>query len=145
MASALDRGHQRTALGLTVLYDERCPLCRRLKGWLAMQPTLTQIELVPADSPVSHARFPDLDHGRSIQVLTVVTSDGLVYEGERAWLLCGWALPRWRQTAEHLATPGRLRLVRIAARVVDGYRHRGMRHDDTACCTVAAPRERTDR
>ena len=36
MAKAIVVGGARSEwLWLTVLYDERCPLCRRLKDWLA--------------------------------------------------------------------------------------------------------------
>jgi predicted DCC family thiol-disulfide oxidoreductase YuxK len=124
MASALEHGLRRRDLTLTVLYDERCDLCRRLKGWLAAQPRLTGFEFVPADSPAAHARFPGLDHARSVQVLTVVSSDGLVYEGERAWLVCGWALPAWQPVTESLGGRLRLRVVGLAARTADVYRHR---------------------
>ena len=53
-----------------------------------------------------------------------MASDGAVYEGERAWLVCGWALPGWQPVAEGLGGGIRLRLVAAAARAVDLYRHR---------------------
>ena len=124
MADAIVDGGRRENLALTVLYDERCPLCRRLKAWLARQSTLHPFEFVAANSAVARRRFPNLDHARSTRILTVVTSDGAVYEGERAWLVCGWALPAWQPVTEGLGGRLRLRLVALAARTADVYRHR---------------------
>src|SRR4051794_19000087 len=140
MAEAIMHGGERGRSSLTVLYDERCPLCRRLKAWLGDQATLSAIEFVAADSPEAHARFPLLAHFRTTQVLTVVTSDGAVYEGERAWLVCAWALPGWQPLTEGFGSGVRLRLARIAARAVDGYRHRLIaRAQPCERCRVSAP------
>lgn len=140
MAQAIVQGGERGRLSLTVLYDERCPLCRRLKDWLRDQPTLSSVEFLTADSPEAHARFPRLDHGRTTRVLTVVTSTGAVYEGERAWLVCGWVLPAWQPVTERFGTGVGLRLVRVAARVIDGYRHRLIANADPCDrCGVVGP------
>lgn len=136
MAEAIVTGGRREGLCLTVLYDERCPLCRRLKHWLGRQPTLSAVGFLAADSPEARRRFPHLDHPRTTQVLTVVASDGAVYEGERAWLVCGWALPAWQPVAEHLGHGARLRMVRVAARLVDGYRHRLIRSAPCESCRM---------
>lgn len=125
LAQALVAGSARRDLSLTVLYDEGCPLCRRLRAWLGTQATLLPVDFVAAGSAGARARFPGLDHERTTRVLTVVTADGAVYEEERAWLLCAWSLPRWRPVAEGLGGGWRLRLVRVVARAVDGLRHRG--------------------
>jgi predicted DCC family thiol-disulfide oxidoreductase YuxK len=124
MADAIVTGGARERLSLTVLYDERCPLCRRLKAWLGRQATLHPVAFVAADSAEARRRFPQLDHSRTTRVLTLVTSDGAVYEGERAWLVCGWALPAWQPVTEGLGGRVRLRLVALAARTADVYRHR---------------------
>jgi predicted DCC family thiol-disulfide oxidoreductase YuxK len=129
MAAALDR---RTELPLTVLYDERCDLCRRLRDWLSRQPTLNPVEFVAAGSPAARARWPELDPERTTRILTVVASDGGVYEADRAWLLCAWALPKWRPVAEHVASPTRRRVVGAVGRLMDYYRHRRACGDDCA-------------
>jgi predicted DCC family thiol-disulfide oxidoreductase YuxK len=140
MAMAIVEGGERRATSLTALYDERCPLCRRLTAWLGQQATLVPIEFVAADSPAAHARYPHLDHERTTRVLTVVGSDGAVYEGERAWLACGWTLPAWQPLTEHLGSGLRLRLARVAARGVDGYRHQLLaRSQPCDRCSVTAP------
>jgi hypothetical protein len=35
---------------LTVLLDERCAFCLRCRDWLAAQPCLVEVELLPAGS-----------------------------------------------------------------------------------------------
>jgi predicted DCC family thiol-disulfide oxidoreductase YuxK len=143
MAEAIVEGGRRGHTALTVLYDERCPLCRKLRGWLGRQATTMPIRFVAAGSPEARRRFPALDHERTTTVLTVVSQDGAVYEGERAWLVCAWALPGWQPVAERLGTGIRLRLVRVLARAVDGYRHRLIAAaSDPSCpgdCRVLAP------
>lgn len=137
MASALVDGGGRGRPPLTVLYDQRCPLCRKLKAWLAEQPTVVPIEFVAAASPEARWRFPGVDHLRSKSVLTVVRADGAVFEAERAWLVSAWALPGWQQVAEHFGGRTRLPLVKVAARSVDWYRHRLMRRECDDGCRVA--------
>lgn len=124
LAAAKLDGDWRGSPGLTVLYDQRCPLCRRLRAWLASQPTLVRVEFLSAGSADAVSRFPALDHERTTRVLTVVAADGAVYEAERAWLVCAWALPAWQPLAERLTTRTRLLLVRAAARTLDRHRDR---------------------
>ncbi len=138
MAEAIVQGGRRERLTLAALYDRRCPLCRRLKEWLGAQATLAAVQFIPADSAEAHARFPLLDHTRTTRVLTVVSSDGAVYEGERAWLVCAWSLPGWQPVAEHLGTGIGLRLVRLSVRTIDGYRHRLIA--PTQPCVRCSPR-----
>ena len=144
MAEALVAGSQSRDRSLTVLYDERCPLCRRLKAWLAGQATLVPIRFAAAGGEVARRRYPALDHERTTTVLTVITERGEVYEGERAWLVCGWALPGWQPLAERFSGRRGQRAAALAARAVDAYRHRLMaidRSPETSCdrCRVAAP------
>jgi hypothetical protein len=106
------------------------------------QPTLVPVTMLAADSPAAHQRFPALDHPRTTRVLTVVAADGAVYEGERAWLVCGWSLPAWRPLVEHVGDGPRIHLVRAAAHLVDAYRHRSMAGRPTAGCSrcvIATP------
>ena len=108
---------------LTVLYDDGCPLCRQLRTWLAQQSLLVAVEFVAAASAEARRRYPLLDHERAKKVLTVVAHTGAVYEAERAWLACAWALPSWQPVAEHFGGRSRLFVVRAASLVVDRYRH----------------------
>jgi len=141
MAEAIVSRGEHDVIGLTVLYDERCPLCRRLRRWLASRPALCRVGFVAADSADARERFPHLDHARTTRVLTVVDSDGRVYEGERAWLVCAWSIPGWRPVTEQLGTGLRLRAVRLATSVIDTYRHARI-VDAEPCerCGLASPR-----
>lgn len=142
LAAAKLDGDWRGTPRLTVLYDQRCPLCRRLRSWLASQPTLAPVEFTPAASLEARSRFPALDHHRTTTVLTVVAANGAVYEAERAWLACAWALPSWQPLAERLATRPRLLLVRAAIRILDHHHQRGMaRFYGPPCdtCSTTAP------
>lgn len=123
---------------LTVLYDERCPLCRRLKAWLGHQATLVPIEFVAAGSSEARRRYPTLDHERTLTVLTVVLASGAVYEGERGWLACAWVLPQLRQAAEHFSGRLHLPLVRVVARTVDWYREKLINESCEAGCRVSS-------
>ena len=47
---------------LTVLYDARCELCRRIRSWLETQAAYVELEFMPAGSDEARYRFPQLDH-----------------------------------------------------------------------------------
>ncbi len=100
--------------GLTVLYDAECPLCRHLSGWLRRQPQLVRLDLVPAASEEARRRFPGLDHGATLDEITVVGDAGQVYRGPAAWIVCLWALREHRPLAHRLSTPTGERVARAA-------------------------------
>ncbi|WP_193606648.1 DCC1-like thiol-disulfide oxidoreductase family protein [Nocardioides lijunqiniae] len=107
---------------LTVLYDADCPLCARFRSWLAGQATLVPLELVAAGSPEARARFPTLDHDRTLAEITVVGDDGSIWTHEHAWVMCLWATRAHRGLAERLARPAWLPLARGAAYSAAGLR-----------------------
>lgn len=109
---------------LTVLYDAECPTCQRLSAWLAAQVQLVPLDFVPAGSLEARRRFPGLDHRRTLEDITVVADDGSVFHRERAMVMCLWATARWRDTAEHAASPWRRPFVRFAARRLERRRLR---------------------
>lgn len=126
LASAKLDGDWRGVPALTVLYDQRCSLCRRLKMWLEYQQTLVPIEFLASGSHAARCKYPSLDHERTMTILTVVATNGAVYEAERAWLACAWTLPRWQPVAEHLGSRPALLAVKVVARVVDRHRQRSL-------------------
>jgi predicted DCC family thiol-disulfide oxidoreductase YuxK len=91
---------------LTVLYDGRCALCRRARTWLAKQPKYVSMAFVEAGSEEALRRFPSLEVGATLEELTVVGSRGEVYRGAKAWIMCLWALRRYRSAALRLSAPG---------------------------------------
>ncbi len=108
---------------LTVLYDDRCPLCRTFSGWLARQPMLVPLDTVAAGSHLARQRFPRLDHAQTLVEVTVVSDAGQVWTGAHAWVMCLWATAAHRPLAESLARPSRLPLARGAAHLAAGIRN----------------------
>ncbi|MFF5250820.1 thiol-disulfide oxidoreductase DCC family protein [Streptomyces leeuwenhoekii] len=135
---------------LTVLYDAECPLCTFLRDWLARQPQLVPLEPVPAGSAQARRRFPGLDHGATLDEITVVGDAGQVYRGAAAWIVTLWALREHRPLAHRLSTPSGARLARGAVLAAARWRgaqwggrvHRradGWSYDPRAGWTYTAP------
>lgn len=90
---------------LTVLYDADCAMCRRARAWLAVRPQLVALRFVAAGSDQARRLFPALDPSSTLKTLTVVADSGAVYRGEKAWVVCLWALRDYRETAMDLSAP----------------------------------------
>ncbi|MFC1409468.1 thiol-disulfide oxidoreductase DCC family protein [Streptacidiphilus sp. N1-12] len=97
---------------LTVLYDQGCPLCRHVRGWLERQRKLVPLDFVPAGSPQARQCYPALDHDRTLREITVIGDSGQVYEGAAAWVVCLWALHAYRPMSHRFATPSGAQLAR---------------------------------
>jgi predicted DCC family thiol-disulfide oxidoreductase YuxK len=114
---------------LTVLYDDQCTLCLFVSGWLGRQRQLVPLEFVPAGSAEARRRLPGLDHGATVEEITVVGDGGQVFRGAAAWIVCLWALREYRRLAHRLSTPAGLRTARgavlVAAKWRESYRNRG--------------------
>ena len=108
---------------LTVLYDPRCGLCRRVQEWLEDQPKLVQLILVPVKSEEALSRFPHLDHEPTLNDLTVISDQGAVYFGPKAWLMILWALCRYREWAYRLAAPELLPTTRRVVSMISQHRY----------------------
>jgi predicted DCC family thiol-disulfide oxidoreductase YuxK len=87
---------------LTVYYDAGCELCMRARRWLERQPAFVPLRFVPAGSAAARASCP-LEPADMLERLTVVGSDGSVYRGEKAWIMCLWALRGYRSWAMSLS------------------------------------------
>ncbi|MFN8006921.1 MAG: DCC1-like thiol-disulfide oxidoreductase family protein [Terriglobia bacterium] len=107
---------------LFVLYDARCGLCRRLRIWLEAQDQLIPLVFVAADSESAHRRFPQIDHQASLEELRVIASNGAVYYGPKAWIMCLWALRRNREMSFRLASPEWLPMARRVVAWVSSHR-----------------------
>jgi predicted DCC family thiol-disulfide oxidoreductase YuxK len=97
---------------LTVLYDQGCPLCRHVRGWLERQRALVPLDFVPAGTAKARERFPALDHSRTLREITVIGDAGQVYEGAAAWVVVLWALHGYRPTSHRLGSPAGAQLAR---------------------------------
>lgn len=86
---------------LFVMYDSHCGLCMGVRDWLRFQPTYVDLRLLASDSKEARRMFPGLPSGE----LAVVSSDGQVWLGDNAFIVCLWALRKYRRWAERLASP----------------------------------------
>lgn len=101
---------------LTVLYDYNCGLCQRARRWLEVQRQLVPLEFIPAGSDHARYRFPALAH--AADELAVIADDSAIYRGDRAWIMCLYALEEYREWALRLAAPRLLPLARAAFQVI---------------------------
>jgi predicted DCC family thiol-disulfide oxidoreductase YuxK len=108
---------------LTVLYDPSCGLCRRVQEWLVEQPKLVQLTLVPVKSDEAQRRFPALDHEPTLNDLTVISDQGAVYYGPKAWLMVLWSLGRYREWSYRLASPELLPTTRRIVSLISQHRY----------------------
>lgn len=90
---------------LTIFHDPDCGLCAQFKRWLISQDSYPDLQFIPYNSAQARARLPiidDLDAGGEI---IVIADDGRWWQGPSAWLICLWALKRYREWSYRLATP----------------------------------------
>ncbi|MEU1277760.1 DCC1-like thiol-disulfide oxidoreductase family protein [Streptomyces sp. NPDC005805] len=128
---------------LTVLYDAGCPLCVHIRNWLLRQPRLVPLRAVAANSEAARARYPELDHTRTLSEITVIGDRGQVWTGQAAWVVCLWALTEHRPRAHWLATPAGAPFVRVSMLAAAKYRETlAQRGDAPAACDdrCATPR-----
>ena len=109
---------------LTLLYDPGCGLCRRVQGWLAEQPKLLELRMIPIKTDAARRRFPELNHEMTAEDLTVISDQGAVYFGPKAWLMVLWSLTRYREWAYRLATPELLPTTRRVVSLISQHRYR---------------------
>ena len=102
---------------LTVLYDAACGFCISCRHWLEEQPKLLDLDFVAARSPEAARRFPDLEPGNE-EDLVVVSDEGGIYRGARAFIMCLYALEEYREWSLRLSRPGLLPLARRAFELV---------------------------
>jgi predicted DCC family thiol-disulfide oxidoreductase YuxK len=119
---------------LTVLYDETCATCLKWAAWLTEQRSLVRLELLPAGSKAAHDQFPHVAAwlGRE---LVVVDDRARAWIGPPAFVMCLWALARFRWAASLAARP---LLAPLATRVFEHISNRRRRGDPT--CAACADR-----
>lgn len=108
---------------LTLLYDPQCGLCQRVHGWLAEQPKLIELRMIPIKTDAARSRFPRLNHELTSEDLTVISDQGAVYFGSKAWLMVLWALCNYREWSYRLAAPEFLPTTRRIVSLVSQHRY----------------------
>src|SRR3954470_1918461 len=100
---------------LYVLYDATCGLCSSVRDWTQQQPQLIDMSFVAANSAQASALFPTLSRpGARPEELIVVDDRGGVYREGHAWIMCLYALAKYRNLSLRLASPALLPLARKA-------------------------------
>ena len=99
---------------LTVLYDAWCGFCVSCRRWMEAQPAYVPLEFIPAGSAAALQAFPDLAAKQDPAELVAVDSDGAVYRGAHAWIMCLYVLRDYREWAQFLSRPTLLPLARQA-------------------------------
>ena len=107
---------------LTVLYDPGCRFCRFCREWLEKQPAYLDLEFLPMPSEAVVLRFPLLEHDRDRDELVVISDEGGVYRGDRAWIMCLYALKEYREWALRLTGPRLRPLARYLFRMISSNR-----------------------
>ncbi|MCZ7646566.1 MAG: DUF393 domain-containing protein [Planctomycetota bacterium] len=106
---------------LTVLYDAQCAVCRYCRDWLLRQPKFLELEFLAARSEAALTRYPGLKHGEE---LVAVSDEGGVYRGDRAWIMCLYALVDFREWSLRLAAPALRPFARRAFKALSEHRYR---------------------
>ena len=110
-------------MALTVLYDPSCGLCRRVHDWLTDLPKLVELEFVPIKSGEARRRFPSLNHELTSNDLTVISNEGAVYLGPKAWIMVLWALSGYREWSYRLSSPELLPTTRRIVSMISQHRY----------------------
>jgi predicted DCC family thiol-disulfide oxidoreductase YuxK len=117
--------------GLTVLYDEKCPFCVRCAAWLAREPSFLPLELLPAGGDVAAERYGSIPWRGS--ELVVVSDEGDVWAGAAGFVICLWALTRYREWSVRFAAPSLAPLAERVFALLSAERHRLARFFDHRC------------
>lgn len=107
----------------TLIYDDRCPLCRAARDWIAARAMEGEFEYVPCQSGEREERFPNIVEAQCLQAMQLVTPQGEVYSGDAALPRVLERLKGWRWLAKILRLPGIAALSPAAYRFVARHRH----------------------
>jgi predicted DCC family thiol-disulfide oxidoreductase YuxK len=108
---------------LLVLYDAECGFCWRVKAWLRSQPAYLKLEFLAQQSAEAHQRYGELIEADDGMEVIVVADDGRVYRGDRGYIMCLYALKRYRRWSYRLASLPLQPLARNAFAMLTRHRH----------------------
>jgi predicted DCC family thiol-disulfide oxidoreductase YuxK len=108
---------------LYVFYDASCGMCTRLRSWCERQPAYVELRFIAAGTPEAARLLPSELVKSSQEDLTVLSSEGGVYQGEAAWLICLWALEGYRKLSIRLSDPRLAPKIREAFQIFSNNRH----------------------
>jgi hypothetical protein len=79
--------------------------------------------LIPIKTEAARRRFPKLNHELTAEDLTVISDQGAVYFGPKAWLMVLWSLCRYRDWSYRLAAPHLLPTTRRVVSLISQHRY----------------------
>lgn len=105
-----------------LLYDDGCGFCVRCVAWLRAQPKFFPVVPLPSESKMARAMFPTLTGEGPPEELIVVADGKDVYRGAAAWIMCLYAMRRYRGLSFTFSDPAWRPLVRRAVGVLAKHR-----------------------
>ena len=82
------------------------------------QPAFVPLVFVEFQSDETQCRFPGIDALKPGEQLLVISSEGAVYRGAHAWIMCLWALENYREHAQCLVHPALLPLAKAVCELL---------------------------
>ena len=107
---------------LMVFYDQDCSLCRRCRQWLMAQDQYFPVEFMAYQSRRAREICPRLDELNPDKEIVVMADNGQIYQGGSAWVMCLYALRRYRELSFKLAHPMLLPLAKKMCHVISNNR-----------------------
>jgi predicted DCC family thiol-disulfide oxidoreductase YuxK len=98
-------------------------MCTRLRSWCERQPAYVELRFIAAGTPEAARLLPSELVKSSQEDLTVLSSEGGVYQGEAAWLICLWTLEGYRKLSIRLSDPRLAPKIREAFQIFSNNRH----------------------
>ena len=108
---------------LYVIYDSSCGFCTRCRRWMRKQKQYLPVVFLPRGAADTRRLLPGVDEFTREDELTVVASDGQIWQGPDAFILCLWALRGYRHWAVRLSNPVLKPLARAAFGMLSEGRH----------------------
>lgn len=90
---------------LTILYDAKCAMCRRIRVWLSQQPAFVPLIFVPLQDEHLKDRFPGVCKLNPAEELIAIADTGEIWRGVNGWIMTLWALREYRNWSLRMAHP----------------------------------------
>jgi predicted DCC family thiol-disulfide oxidoreductase YuxK len=103
---------------IEVFYDGRCGMCCSFHEWVNRQPRAFEIRFIAYQAAEAEQVFPGIGTLDPAREMVVRTSEGEIFRGAEAWVLCLFSCANYQQTARRLGGPNLLPVAIRACRVL---------------------------
>ena len=107
---------------LAVFYDQDCNMCRACRRWLMAQDKYLPVEFMAYQSRRAREICPGLADLNPDKEIVVMADNGQIYQGGSAWIMCLYALRKYRELSFKLAHPMLLPLAKKMCHVISNKR-----------------------